>query len=220
MIPASIFTADEATFWPHLSWTEFAALPAKDSVVVVVPIVGMADWGLGAPLALEELILSAVLRQASISRGVLPLLVTPPVRFVVGPRESCVFTLSSPAACALIGEVVLSVKASGFTRVVLLNSSPFNEALCDAVARDLRIAHAMQMFCVNMSALGLDLEPSRSPDRKALAALCDALAKRSPTEAATAILDRTSGHLVALLDEIRRRPPLPEGGRITPASAP
>lgn len=215
MIAARIFPADEGTFWPHFSWAEFAAWPRKDSVVVVVPVVGMADWGLCAPLYLEEIVLSAVLRQASNARGDLPLLVTPPVRFVVGPGHSCAFTLPSPAACALLEEVVLSVKASGFARVVFLNSSPFNEELCDAVARDLRIAHGIQMFCLNMSALGLDLDPSRSLDRKPIAALFAALESGSPTGASSAALNGASGHLVALLNEIHGRPPLQRGGRIT-----
>ncbi len=220
MTEARIIYADEDTFWPNFSWAEIAALPHKDSVVVVVPVAGMADWGLGAPLYLEEIVLSAVLRQASLARGDLPLLVTPPVRFVVGPGHDCAFPLPPPAACALLEEVVLSVKASGFTKVVLLNSSPFNEELCDAVARDLRIAHGMQMFCVNMSALGLDLDPTRNPDRRPIAALFVALDGSSPGDAPLAALDGASVHLAALLREVHGRPPLPQEGRMTPVPAP
>lgn len=212
-----LFPADPATFWPLRPWTDFATDPRRSETVVVVPVVGMADWGLGLPLDLEERVLSAVLRHASEVRGELPLLVTPPVRFVVGPSAGAAFTVTPPVACALLAEMVLSVQASGYPKVVFLNSSPWNEELCDAVARDLRIDHGVQMFCVNLAALGLDLDPGRNPRREAIAALFAATV-------ATDGLPEESGpparHLVSLLREIQARPPLRHQGRILPVAPP
>jgi creatinine amidohydrolase len=228
-----IFPADEATFWPLASWPEIAALPRKGETLVVIPVVGMADWGLGQPLYLEEIVLSCVMRQASGLRGDLPLLVTPPVRFVVGPDPRCAFPVSPPVACALLEEIVLSVRASGFTKVVFLNSSPWNEELCDAVARDLRIGHGVQMFCVNLSALGLDLDPSRNPDRAPIASLFLALGGTTaetvpaspaspvlPAGCATAKRDDAALHLLSLLREIHGRPPLADLVKISPGRLP
>jgi len=84
--PFPLCEADPATFWPWLTWTDYAQLSAKESFLVVVPIVGMAEWGLDAPLAAEETVLMPVLAVAS--RRCSPavrLLVVPPLRFVAGP---------------------------------------------------------------------------------------------------------------------------------------
>ncbi len=43
--------ADDATFWPWLTWTEFAWLtPAeKAGRTVIIPIAGFADWAWAMP---------------------------------------------------------------------------------------------------------------------------------------------------------------------------
>lgn len=196
--------------------------------MVVVPVVGLADWGLGLPLDVEEVVLCSVLKEACAHRGDIPLLVLPPVRFVAGPDPGCAFAVSPPVACALIEETVLSVKASGFAKVVLLNSSPWNEELCDAVARDLRIGHAVQMFCIAMSGLGLDLHPARSGSRRTVQALYTAITGIAPGPLARAAgppkdpgkvdsenaFKSAAGRLASLLREIFERPPLRRGGRL------
>jgi creatinine amidohydrolase len=232
--------SDGASFWPSFSWTEFHERPRKEATVVVVPVVGLADWGLGHPLDLEEVVLCSILKEASANRGALPLLVLPPLRFVTGPEAGCAFAVDPPVACALISEVVLSVKASGFTRVVLLNSSPWNEELCDAVARDLRIEHGLQMFCISMSGLGLDLHPTRSKDRWRVRALFttitgmpagpvtatlreggpDAGPSENSPEAGEQTFESASRWLGSLLKEIFERPPLRDGGRLGTAHMP
>jgi len=217
--------ADEATFWPALRWTDFHGMPHRERTVVVVPIVGMADWGLGQALDTEEVLLTRILREASLRRGDLPLLVIPPLRFVLGPDPGCVFPVSPPVACALIEETVLSIKRSGFTKVVLFNSSPWNEELCDAVARDLRIEHALQMFCINLSALGLDLHPTRSRSRRDIASLAAALGGAAlgsgpeGTALPEVLFEAAADRLAGFLREIHGRPPLPDGGAILPVPA-
>ncbi len=57
--------ADEASFWPWFRWPDFAAWPGKSETVVVLPIVGFADWGLGHALDIEETLAMPVLRQAA-----------------------------------------------------------------------------------------------------------------------------------------------------------
>jgi creatinine amidohydrolase len=212
-----LFPADPATFWPLRPWTDFATDPRRTETLVVIPVAGMADWGLGLPLDLEERVLAAVLRHASELRGELPLLVTPPVRFVVGPAAGAAFTVAPPVACALLEEIVLSVQAAGYPKVVFLNSSPWNEELCDAVARDLRIDRGVQMFCVNLAALGLDLDPGRNPRREAIATL---FAAALATDGSPPESGPPARHLVSLLREIHARAPLRHDGRIIPMTPP
>jgi creatinine amidohydrolase len=220
--------SDDATSWPSLRWIEFGGWPRKEATVVVVPLVGLADWGFGLPLDLEEILLCSIMKEASERRAETPLLVLPPLRFVLGPVPGCAFGISPPVACTLIEDVVLSVKSSGFTRVVLLNSSPWNEELCDAVARDLRIQHGLQMFCIAMGGLGLDLHPVRGQSRSRARTLYEAItgisAEAQPQAADTSedaeavppeqILESAAIKLASLLNEIADRPPLPDGGRI------
>jgi creatinine amidohydrolase len=136
----------------------------------------------------------------------------------------------------LISEVALSIKSSGFTKVVLLNSSPWNEELCDAVARDLRIEQGLQMFCISMSGLGLDLHPTRSQDRRRVQAVFTAItglppgpASQAPQAAAPAedaesagprAFDSASRRLASLLREVSGRPPLRDGGKLAAAKLP
>jgi creatinine amidohydrolase len=187
----SLCICDNATFLPWLSWLEIAALSDKERMVVVVPVAGMADHGSDLPLDVEEQVLMRVLKEASAQRGDTRLLVVPPLRFVTGPVESSAFAVEVPVAHAFIDEVCASVAAAGFRRVVLFNASSWNEELCDAAARDIRIECGLQMFCVNLSALEIGV------------------AGGSDAEFATA-----AKHLAALLAEIAERAPLPNGGKL------
>ena len=60
--------ADDATFWAWRRWPEFARWPDQASTLVVVPLAGLADWGLGHPLDAEETVLLSVLQAASALR--------------------------------------------------------------------------------------------------------------------------------------------------------
>jgi creatinine amidohydrolase len=177
----ALCVADDATFWPWFSSPAFGAWPERERTVVVVPLAGMADWGLGHPLDAEETVLLQVLAEASRRRGPEQrLLVVPPLRFVVGPDPGCAFAVEPPVAHALIEEVAASIGAAGFRRIVLCNSSPWNEEVCAAAARDLRVARGLQLFCIHLGALGLDFHPDRSRERRRVQTLVTALTGRAP----------------------------------------
>jgi creatinine amidohydrolase len=173
--------ADDATFWPWHRWPEFSRWPDAAGTIVILPLTGMADWGLGHGLDAAETVLMHVLRAASGQRPPgLSLLVVPPLRFTLGLDSSCAFTVDPPLAHELIAEVVSSIAAAGFRRLVFYNASPWNEELIAASARDLRIVHGLQIFRISLSGLGLDFHPVRSQDRRKVQTLITALTEHLP----------------------------------------
>jgi creatinine amidohydrolase len=177
--------ADEATFWPWFTSPAIGAWPNREATVVILPLAGMADWGLGHPLDAEETVLMNVIRDAC---RLVPVdrkpLVVPPLRFAFGADPSCAFPVDPPTAHALIAEVALSVAAAGFRRITIVNSSPWSEELCNAAARDLRVSRGLHMFHVHLSALDLDFHPVRSRSRRRVQTLLSALYGAGPEAAA------------------------------------
>jgi creatinine amidohydrolase len=175
--------ADDATFWPWRTWTDFARLtpPEKAATTVIVPVCGLADWGLGHALDAEEIVLTHLLQAAIVQRpsGFSPLVV-PPLRFVLGPDPACAFAVDPPTAHACLREVVCSIHAAGFRRLLFINSSPWNEELCAAASRDLRIELGVQIFRINLGMIDLDLHPTRSKTRRDFQTLVTALTGRAP----------------------------------------
>ena len=178
-----IANVDRETFWAHQSWPSLADRPDKEKVIVVVPFVGYADWGLGHPLDLEEIVGMAVLRRAVEGvKGAIPILVVPPLRFVLGPYANCAFTIDPETAYRFVEEVVESIHLAGFRKVVLFNTSPWSEDLINkACARDLRIEFGLQIFSVNLYGLGLDFHPVRSGSRRTVQTLGTFLLNREPS---------------------------------------
>ncbi len=177
-----IANVDKDTFWAHATWEQFARLPDKEKVLVIVPVVGFADWGLGHPLDSEEIVSMAILREAvrGVGQDVL-LKVLPPLRFVLGPYRNTFFGLDPETAYDFVEEVVHSVGISGFRRIVFYNSNPWNEEIIDkAVARDLRIKYGYQIFSINLYGLGLDFHPVRSSSRRRLQTLLTFLLDEEP----------------------------------------
>ena len=226
--------ADDATFWAWRRWPEFSRWPNAESTVVVIPLAGLADWELGHPLDAEETVLLSVLQAASAARDPgQSLLVTPPLRFVVGPETNAAFAVDVPTAHALIEEVVRSVVASGFRRIVLFNASPWNEEIVSAAARDLRIALGARLFTLQLSGLGVDFHPTRNPNRRNLQTVLTGLTGRMPEPCAgaswqpmtleparveaAAVIATAGRQVAALLFEMQQHPPLANQGRINPA---
>jgi creatinine amidohydrolase len=154
--------ADDATFWPWQAWPAFAAWPQKERAVVVVPIAGFMAPAVSAPLDWEErtllTLLSGASRKLDSPRWLLTL---PPLRFVAGPDPRCAFAVPPPVAHALIAEVVESVAAAGFRKILLFNASAWNEEICAAAARDLHVEQGLDMFCLQLSALGQEATHER-----------------------------------------------------------
>lgn len=185
-----IADSDVQSSWAHHSWTKIYNWPDKDETLVVVPLHGFADWGLGLGMDVEETIGTAVLN-ASIQKAELgtKILVTPPIRFQPQPFANASFTLDFETAYDLVDSVLESIKLTGFKKVILFNTGPYNEQFTDIMGRDMRIEHALQMFCVNLSGLGLDLHPCRQTS---------AMGMGSANGVPSASPDRTKARLLAV----------------------
>jgi creatinine amidohydrolase len=173
--------ADPTTFWPWYPSPRIGSWPNREGTVVILPLAGMADWGLGHPLDAEETVLMPLLRDACqlLPTAQKPLMV-PPLRFAFGADPACAFPVDPPTAHAFIADVAASVGAAGFRKVVIVNSSPWSEELCNAAARDLRLAKNLHMFHIHLSALDLDFHPLRSRSRRKLQTLLTALTGAEP----------------------------------------
>lgn len=156
---------DPATAWEHVPWVDFARGEAGGGrgAVVVLPLHGMTDHGLGLPLDAEEVLGSELLRRAAGPAGVL---VMAPLRWVVGPHPWDAFAVDFETAHAAVQEVAASVKAAGFRKLCFFNTSPWNEEFVDAASRDVRVGLGLQTFCVQLEGLGLDFHPLRSSTRQ------------------------------------------------------
>jgi len=208
-------TADEATFWPWFRWPDFANWPEKDRTMVIIPLAGFADWGLSRGMDAEEAVLLAVIKEAATVRDPsIRMLVLPPVRFVLGPTPDCAFPVDPDVACDLLEEVASSVQAAGFSRILLFNASPWNEELIKAVGRDLRIGRRLQMFTVQLSALGLDFNPARGGDRAALKSVLSFLEGGTDSDKGRTVLSDTAKRFASMLREMRDHPALPNGGEL------
>jgi creatinine amidohydrolase len=171
--------AESDTAWAHQSWTDFDSLPERGQTLVVLPVHGLADHGLGLPLDAEELAGSALLRDASrLGKAAgLSLRVLPPLRFGLAPYPSTFFGVDPEAAHDHVREIASSIRASGFLKLVFFVTSPWHEEWIDAASRDVRVELGLQTFVINLSGLGLDFHPASESRAQAQAVVSHYLGK-------------------------------------------
>lgn len=167
---------DRGTFWAHHAWSEFASLAAKDRCLAILPLFGFADHGLGQPLDAEEILGNAIIRHAVIQAGnVVPCLVLPPVRFALAPYPSSFFGVDAETAHTMLHEIAAGVKAAGFTKLVFVNTTPWNRELVIDASRDIRVTQKLQTFIIATQALGFDFHPASTKRAQAQAAVAHLL---------------------------------------------
>lgn len=157
------------TAWAHFAWSDFARLPEaeRERLLVILPVHGFADHGLGLPLDVEEVLGSAVLNHAlTASPHAPPCRVLPPLRLGLAPYPSTFFGIDPETAHAQVREIAAGVRAAGCRRLVFFTTSPWNEEFIDAASRDLRADTGMHTFFIHLGALGCDFHPA-APGRAA-----------------------------------------------------
>lgn len=170
--------------WSDQAWSDFAAMPAaeRERLLIVLPVHGFADHGLGLPLDAEESVGSAVLAHA-LAEGVPPCRLLPPLRSGLAPYPSCFFGLDPETAHAQLREIVAGVAGAGFHRLVFFNTSPWNEEFVDVASRDLRADTGLQTFFIHLGALGCDFHPAGAGRARAQAAALHVLGRSTPEAA-------------------------------------
>jgi len=234
--------------WAHGSFPTFPGPAAPDeATLVILPVHGLADHGLGLPLDVEEVVASGVLRAAcGIIGDQLPLRVLPPYRYGLSPYPSTWGGLDPETSHDHLAEIAASVAAAGYRRLVFWVSSPWSAELIDAASRDIRVNLGLQTFVVEQAGLGLSLHPA-SNDRAKVQAVGAHLLGVSPETAASsgaprdpdfrpgnyhelppvkplegldpaALLHAAAEHLSRLLAEIAARAPLGQTHHREPAT--
>jgi creatinine amidohydrolase len=187
MPPFWLANAAASTAWAHRAWSELAALPDKETTVVILPVHGFADHGMGLPLDAEEVAGSAVLRAAveSIGAGA-PVLVLPPLRFGVAPYAHAFFGVDAPAALASLQEIAAGVKSAGFTKLLFFNTSPWNAELVATAALELRVRQGLFPYVINSGGIGLGFHPADATRRQTQAIAASLLPTRPDDKNITA----------------------------------
>ncbi len=177
--------ADSTSAWAHQTWSDLAARPDKARVLVILPVHGFADHGFGLPLNTEEIVGSALLRSAVTASGIAAhVLVLPPFTLGAAPYAHTHFGTDIETALDALGELLSSIKASGFTRVLLFNTSPWNTELAGTAALDARTTLDLRTYVISSSGLGLGFHPEDSK-RARTQAVTARLLGREPSPTAT-----------------------------------
>lgn len=190
MSPFWLADADPSTAWAHRSWSELAARTDKETAIVVLPVHGFADHGLGLPLDAEELVGSAVLHAAVKALGAsVPLLVLPPFRFGLAPYSHTLFGVDFPTALAGLLEIASGVKKAGFAKLVFFNTSPWNGELTATAALEARVAQGLSTYIVASAGIGLGFHPADEKRAHAQAVAAHLLSSTPAISAAADVRD-------------------------------
>ena len=164
-----LYNGNDEFAWHARRWPQFADDPSPESKLVIQPVYSIADWAMGRPLDAEEVVGSAVLDGAleATRRDITPL-VLPPFRYTPRQSQGSAFHLDIEVAHQVLTQTLRSAARSGLKRFILFNTSPFLEEWIDVAGRDLRVDYDLQMFCVNLSGVGLDFHPIRGGSREGL----------------------------------------------------
>ncbi len=185
MSPLWLANADPATAWAYQTWSDLAARLDKANHLVVLPVHGFGDHGMGLPLDVEEVVGSALLR-AAITAANQParLLVLPPLRFGAAPYAHSHFGVDADTALDALHEIVASVKASGFSRVLFFNTSPWNTELVSTAALDARTQLDLRTYVIGSAGVGLGFHPADA-NRARTQSVAARLLARVPAPSAT-----------------------------------
>jgi creatinine amidohydrolase len=172
--------ADFDTAWAHASWLDFEEATAKERQVVILPVHGFCDHGLGLALDSEEVVGSEILHHAVLQlKAVVAVRVLPPLRFGLAPYAASLFGIDPETAHDLVQEIAAGVKAAGSRKLVFFVTSPWQAEFMDAASRDVRVDLGLQTFVINLSGLGLSFHPT-SDSRGTLQAVAAHLLGKAP----------------------------------------
>lgn len=132
-------------YFPYLTWKEIAQMPNKENVVIIQPVGAIEQHGLHLPVAVDSAISVGVLGKAlSQLASDIPAYALPPLYYGKSNEHSGfpgTITLSAGTLLAIIKEMAASIYASGFRKLVLMNSHGGQPQIMEIAARDLHQEH-------------------------------------------------------------------------------
>lgn len=162
-----------ACLWELRRAPEF---PVRDGVAVL-PLFGLGDCGLGAPLDAEELVGTALLAAAAADLGdgaAAWLRILPPQRLLAGGHAGAAFPLAATDVLDLLESLARQARDSGVPRLCIFTTSPHNEEIAETAARDAHQRHGVAAYCVHSAAVGADFHPVRRETSDTLFRLLEA----------------------------------------------
>lgn len=213
LMKTTLANVNDDVFWANKSWIYFSKLSNKQKYTIIAPVCGFANWDRTLPLDTEENLLLELLNQAlKYAKKKILLQILPPFRFVLGPSKNACFSLNHNTAYAYFMEIFESVQQSGFKKLLIYNSSPYNEEFVRVLARDARISIGIQVFTLNTVKLGLDFNEQRAQNFKQIKEWSIQISEGRKIKDANFL--NLSKHLASILLEIQEFPPLSNDGKI------
>jgi creatinine amidohydrolase len=171
-------TPSRPDYWERHATTTIAA---RKSSVAILPIHGAAAHGLGLGWDIEEVIATALVeRSLSEIPPPVQLTVLPPLYLSLDPYQDSLSGTDPDTFYDVVKEFAAGVKETGFRKLVLWSSHPWNTEIVDVISRDIRIDLNLQTFVVELGGLGLSLHPRFGDDRARVQSLGAHLTKQSP----------------------------------------
>ncbi len=128
-------------FFPYLTWTEIAALPHPENVVIIQPIGSIEQHGPHLPLIVDSAIATAVTGKALAQLDPeIPAYALPPLYYGKSNEHwhfPGTITLSSETLSAVLMETGESIYRAGFRKFVFINGHGGQPQILQMVARDL-----------------------------------------------------------------------------------
>lgn len=133
-------------YFPYLTWTDIAAIPDKENVVIIQPIGAIEQHGPHLPIIVDSAISVAVLGKAlsKLDQNI-PAYALPNLYYGKSNEHwhfPGTITLSAQTLIAVLMEVAESIYRAGFRKFVLMNSHGGQPQVLEIVARDLHIKYS------------------------------------------------------------------------------
>jgi creatinine amidohydrolase len=128
-------------YFPYLTWSQIEQMPNKENVVIIQPIGAIEQHGPHLPIAVDSAISLGVLGKAleQLPQDI-PAYALPCLYYGKSNEHSGfpgTITLSSQTLLAVITEMAQSIYASGFRKLVLMNSHGGQPQIIEIAARDI-----------------------------------------------------------------------------------
>lgn len=138
--------------WADLTRPDFANLD-RARTVLVLPIGAIEQHGPHLPVSVDRDLAEAVLeRTLAHVADDLPVLAMPGFAYGKSNEHAAIpgtLSLSAQTLLALLGDLAVSLAATGFRRLVFLNAHGGNAPVLEIAARDLKIAHGLRIATCN-----------------------------------------------------------------------